>query len=87
VDFRFDLLFETRDADHEELVEVGPVDRDELQPLEQRVALVERFFEHAVVDRDPRQLAIDVERRIVERRNVPLGAELLGGLRIRDHRG
>ena len=55
MDLGLDLLLEARDADHEELVEVGAVDRDELQPLEQRVALVERFFEDAIVELEPRE--------------------------------
>ena len=43
-DLRFDLLFDRRDPDHEELVEIGSVDGDELQALEERVAPVERFL-------------------------------------------
>ena len=66
-DLRLDLLLDRRDANHEELVEVRSVDRDELQPLEQRIARVERLLEHAIVELEPRQLAADVERRIVER--------------------
>ena len=65
-----DLLLDRGDPDHEELVEIGPEDRDELEPLEQRVALVERLLEDAVVELEPRQLAVDVERRVVERSGV-----------------
>ena len=78
MDLGLDLLLERRDPDHEELVEVGPVDRDELEPLEQRVALVERLFEDAVVELQPRELAVDVQRRIVERRCGGFGADLFG---------
>jgi hypothetical protein len=37
-------------ADHEELVQVGAEDREELDALEQRVALVERLFQHAQIE-------------------------------------
>ncbi len=40
-DLSLDLLLDRRHADHEELVEIGSVNRDELQALEQRVAFVE----------------------------------------------
>jgi hypothetical protein len=54
------------DADHEELVEVGAGDRQELHPLEQRMALVLRLREHALVELEPAQLPVDVERRVLE---------------------
>ncbi len=79
------LLHQARNADHEELVEVGPVDRDELEAFEQRVPLVQRLFEDALVELQPRRLAIDVERGIVEgdrwghRRGAELGADLRTG--------
>ena len=38
-----DLPPKPRDANHVELVEVRAEDREELEPLEQRIALVERF--------------------------------------------
>ena len=66
MDLRLDLLLETRDADHEELVEVGPVDGDELQTLEERIRLVDRLLEDAIVEIEPRGFAVDVERGIVE---------------------
>jgi hypothetical protein len=46
---------------HEELVEVRAEDRQELHPLEQRVALVERLAQHAGVEVEPAQLAVDEE--------------------------
>ena len=63
--FGVDLLLERSDADHEILVEVGAVDRDELQTLQKRVALVDRFFEDAIVELQPRKFAAVVQRRIV----------------------
>ncbi len=53
-DLRLDLLFDRGDADHEELVEVRAVDRNELQALHQWIARVERLFENAVVEFEPR---------------------------------
>ncbi len=52
-DLRLDLLLDRGDANHEELVEIRSVDRDELQPLEQRIARVERLLEHAIVELQP----------------------------------
>ena len=61
-----ELLVQARDADHEELVEVRVEDREELHPLEERPARVERLLEHAPVEREPRDLAIEVERVVLE---------------------
>ena len=60
---RLDLLAQAGDADLEELVEVAREDREELDPLEQRVALVACLVQHARVEFQPRQLAIDVRER------------------------
>ena len=59
-----DLLLQKRQvgqaahAHHEELLEVGPEDADEVQPLEQRDGLISALVEHALVEREPRQLAV-----------------------------
>ena len=58
-----DLLAQAGDADLEELVEVAGEDGQELDPLEQRVALVARLVEHAGVELEPGQLAVDVRER------------------------
>ena len=47
---------------HEEFVEVVGRDRQEAQPLEQRVAGIGRLLEHAAIECEPRQLAIEVAR-------------------------
>ena len=62
VDPGLDLVVDAGDADHEELVEVGDEDREELQALDQRQRLVLGELEHAVVEVEPRQLAVDVQR-------------------------
>ena len=46
------------DAHHVELVEVAGEDREELHPLEQRLPLVLGEREHALVERQPGQLAV-----------------------------
>ncbi len=46
-------------AHHEEFVEVIGGDRQEFQPLEQRIVRVGRFLQHAAVEIQPRQLAVD----------------------------
>src|SRR3712207_8029033 len=48
------------DADHVELVEVAGEDRQELHPLQQGEGVVLRQLEHAGVEVQPRQLAVDV---------------------------
>ena len=48
------------DADHEEFVEVAGRDRQEAQPLEQRMMRVARFLQHAPVEGQPAQLAIEI---------------------------
>ena len=53
------LAFEAGDADHVEFVEVVGRDRQEAQPLEQRMARVVGLGEHALVEGQPGQLAID----------------------------
>ena len=46
-------------------------DAEELHALEQRMRWVARLGEHALVELQPAQLAIDVERRILEVRPDP----------------
>ncbi len=55
-----DLLAQAGDPDLEELVEVAGEDGQELDPLEQRVALVARLVQDAGVELEPGQLAVQV---------------------------
>ena len=57
-----DHALEARDADHEELVEVGSGDRQKAQALEQRMAAVARLREDAAVEGEPGELAVDETR-------------------------
>jgi hypothetical protein len=60
------LLQGRRHPDHVELVQVRRHDGEELHALEQRVRGIERLRENALVEFEPAQLAIDVERGILE---------------------
>ncbi len=70
------LADQSGDAHRIELVEVGRADRDEAQPLQQRVARVLRLLDHAVVEVEPGQFAVDEPVRTVR----PDG-ELIGSWR------
>jgi hypothetical protein len=60
---RVDLVVQTGDADHEELVKVAREDRQEPEALQQRHAVaVLRELQHAVVELDPGDLTVPVER-------------------------
>ena len=61
-----DLVVQAGHAHHEELVEVVRVDRAELQALEQRDARVLGELEHALVELEPGELAVEVEGVILE---------------------
>jgi hypothetical protein len=58
-----DLPAQSGDTNHEELVEVRAEDGQESDALEQRRAIVERFVEHARIEREPGQLAVDERLR------------------------
>jgi hypothetical protein len=54
-----DLLLEPSDANLEELVEVRGDDGDEAQPLEQRHRVVGRLRQHAALEREDAELAVE----------------------------
>ena len=62
----FQQLLEAGDADLEELVEIGAGDAEESHPLEQRNAAVLGLIQHALVELEKRELAIDVELRYLQ---------------------
>ncbi len=63
------LALQAGDADHVELVEIVGRDRQESQPLEQRMVCVVAFLEHAFVERQPREFPIEEARgRLHQRR-------------------
>jgi hypothetical protein len=64
---RAQLLLQRRDAHHEELIEIRADDGEELHALEQWVAAVARLVENSIVERQPTQLAVDVQGLGVER--------------------
>ena len=53
------LADQAGDADHEEFVEIVGGDRQEAQPLQQRMVADCRFLQHAAVEFEPRHLAVD----------------------------
>ena len=62
------LALETRQAHHEEFIEVARRYRQEAQPLEQGVAEVARLGEHAPVEGEPGELAIQIAAARIEDR-------------------
>ena len=64
------FLLEPSHPDLEELVEIGRRDTQEFKPLEQRHAGIDSLFEHAVVELQQRQLAVDEQLGRVERARV-----------------
>ncbi len=61
-----DALLQSGDANLEELIEVAGEDQQELQPLQQRIGLIQRLLEHADVELKLRKLAMDVQRTVVQ---------------------
>ena len=64
----FDLVVDARDPHHEELIEVGPEDRQELRAFEQRHLAVFGQLQHALVEIEPRDLTVRVGQRARDRR-------------------
>jgi len=62
-----DALQQARHPDFEEFVEVRGGDGEELDPLQQRVALVLGLLQHPLVEGQPGNLAVAVVGRIFER--------------------
>ncbi len=67
VDPGVELVEQPGDPDHEELVQVGGIDRAEAEPLQQRHCGVLGQLEHALVEVEPGELAVEVEGGIVDR--------------------
>jgi hypothetical protein len=82
-----EFLEDGGDAHHEELIEVGAGDGQKLDALEQGVRRVLCLREHALVERQPAQLSIDIERGTTEVVRVEVRPVLLNGRRRRDGLG
>ena len=54
-----DLRLDAGDTDHEELIKVIGGNRQEPHPLQRRMSRIYRLFEHAAVEMQPGQFAID----------------------------
>jgi hypothetical protein len=64
-----DLLLQAGDADFKEFIEVAGEDQQELQAFQQRIGLVQRLFQHADVELQLRELAVDVQAAVIQARN------------------
>ncbi len=62
-DLRGELVEKSRNADHEEFVEVRLADREELQAFEERPALVVSLLDHALVEGEPGELPVQQRQR------------------------
>ena len=78
-----DLLHQAADPDHEELVQVGGEDGEELEPLEQGDAVVLGLVEDAAVELQPGEFAVDVQGRVVQGSDRAAGAACDMGRSIR----
>jgi len=67
VDPGVELVEQPGHPDHEELIQVGGVDRAEADLLEQRHARVLGQLEDPLVEVEPRELAVEIEAGIVDR--------------------
>ena len=74
-------------ADLEELVEVGAADAQVAQPFQQRHFGIARLGQHAFVERELRQLPVEVQRRVLEVALVDIAPVDTGGARLRRRRG
>ena len=54
------LSAQAGNTDHEELVQVAGKNGQKLDPLQQGMALIQRFFQHLTVELKPAQFAVDV---------------------------
>ena len=70
------FLLQAADADHEEFVEVGLEDGEELQAFQQRHVWVLGLLQDAAVEFQPTQLAVEIEGRIVQARHGRLGRRM-----------
>ncbi len=57
---RHDTALEAGDSHHEELIEVAREDRQEVRAFERRQRIVFGQFEHALIERQPAQLTVEV---------------------------
>ncbi|MNH05080.1 hypothetical protein D3C79_643940 [compost metagenome] len=61
-----DLLLQARHTNFEELIQVAGKDQQELQPLQQGIALIQRLFQHADIELQLGQLAVNVQAAVIQ---------------------
>jgi hypothetical protein len=79
-------LLQPRNTNLEELIEIARRDGEESQPLEQRHARIHRLREHALVELEQRELAVDVEIGAFQIRQIH-GLVSANGARMSARRG
>ena len=67
---QFLQVLQARDPDLEELIEVAGGDAQELQPLEQRLGVIEGQRQHPVIELQEGEFTVDVAARRLEVRDV-----------------
>ena len=86
-----DLLLQARDTNFEKLIQVAGKDQQKFQAFKQRVGLVQRLLQHANIELQLRQLAMNIQAAVIKarhnnrrmRRRVRLGHGGRGLLRYR----
>ena len=74
------LLQQARDSHFDKFVQIAGGDGEELDSLQQRVAFVQRFFEHPAVESQPGLVAIEVVARIAQAGSGPSARSPPGGM-------
>ena len=64
------LSLQPGDAHHEEFIEVRPRDRQEAQPFEQRMRRIARLLQHAAIERQPGEFAVEIALAAVRREMI-----------------
>ena len=63
------LFLQAGHTNFEELIQVAGEDQQELQPLQQRIGLIQRLLQHADIELQLRQLAMDIQTAVIQPRH------------------
>jgi hypothetical protein len=63
----FNLLDQSRQPNLKEFIQIIGADREKLQALQQRIVFILRLFQHAMIELQPGNFAVDVISRVVDR--------------------
>jgi len=67
-----DLLHHRRYPNLEELIQIAGRDSQKLQTLQKRIPVILGFFKHTPVEREPRGVAVEIIRRVFQRKTSHL---------------